>query len=68
MLIYGLQSVLPLLQEEHYQFKLLANEKGVVLFPIEIEHRDAGQHGIRYADNYEGNALAAMVKPGGVAF
>lgn len=68
MEIYDLNLVLPLLESDYYLFKLIANESGVVFLLRTSEHRDAGRAGIRYADNYTGNALAAMVKPGVIEF
>lgn len=68
MNVYGVESIRPLLDGEGYLFKLLANDRGVILFPRSTEHRDATQPGIRYADNSKGNALAAMVKPGRIEF
>ncbi len=66
--VYGLDSVAMLLDQDGYVFKLLANERGVVLFPHTTEHRDATQIGIKYADDSCGDALAAMVKPGRIEF
>ena len=68
MIVYGFESVLPLLENEGYLFKLLANDNGVVLFPHTTEHRDATHPGIKYEDDSKGNALAAMVKPGRIEF
>ncbi len=64
MIIYGFDSISPMLEQDGYQFKMLLNEIGVVLFPCTTEHRDAAHPGIHYADDYKGNALAAMIKPG----
>lgn len=68
MIVYGLDSVANLLEQDGYLFKMLANEVGVVLFPCTTEHRDATQPGIKYDDDSLGNALAAIVKPGRVEF
>lgn len=68
MNVYGFESIAPLLLNEVYLFKLLANDNGVVLFPHTTEHRDATQSGIKFADDYRGNALAAVVKPGRIEF
>ena len=68
MKLIGLDSILTLTTEEHFLFKAIVNESGAVFFPHSQEHRDATQFGIRYADNYEGNALAAMIKPGRIEF
>jgi hypothetical protein len=64
MIVYGLESIASVLDESGYEFKLLANDNGVVLFPRNMQHRDAGQPGIKYDDESRGNALAAMVRPG----
>ena len=68
MRLIGLNIVEALIAEPHYDFKLIANDTGVIFFPRSTEHRNAGQAGIRYADNYTGNALAAIVKPGRIEF
>ncbi len=68
MKIYGFDSVKQLLESDGYLFKLVANDQGAVLFPHTSEHRDVQQPGIHYADDSDGNALAAMVKPGQIEF
>jgi hypothetical protein len=68
MNIYGFDSIAGLLDDTGYLFKLIANERGVVLFPHTTEHRDSAQPGIVYADESRGNALAAMVKPNLIEF
>ena len=64
MKVYGFDSIAHMLENDGFVFKLIANDTGVVLFPHTTEHRDATQIGILYADDSQGNALAAMVKPG----
>jgi hypothetical protein len=68
MIVYGIDSIATLLEQDGYLFKMLANESGVVLFPYTTEHRDATEPGIKYADDSGGNAIAAMVKPGHIEF
>ncbi|MCR9211538.1 MAG: hypothetical protein NXI28_25215 [bacterium] len=68
MNIYDFDLISAQAESEYYQFKLIANEHGVVFFPHTTEHRDAGRPNIKYADNYAGNALAAMVTPGLIEF
>lgn len=68
MKVYGFDSIQLLLESESYVFKLLANDLGAILFPHTTEHRDVQQPGIRYADDSDGNALAAMVVPGRIEF
>ncbi len=46
--------------------KVVLNCKGAIFFPASQEHRDQKAPGISYADDYAGNALAAMVSPGRV--
>lgn len=68
MVVYGFETIESMLNEDGFLFKLLLNDTGVVLFPHTTEHRDATQTGIRYQDDSQGNALAAMVKPGRIEF
>ena len=51
MIVYDFDSIASLLEEDGYLFKMLLNESGVALFPHTIEHRDATQPGIKYADD-----------------
>lgn len=68
MIVYGFDSIAPMLEQHGYLFKMPANDAGVVLFPHSTEHRDATQPGIKYADESRGNALAAMVTPCRIEF
>ena len=68
MIVYGFDSIAPLLEQDSYLFKMLGDDSGVVLFPHTTEHRGATHPGIKYADESGGNALAAMVKPGRIEF
>lgn len=64
MIVYGYDTIAHLLSQDGYLFKMLLNDIGVVLFPHTAEHRDVRLSGISYADDSQGNAMAAMVKPG----
>ncbi|MGD1917195.1 MAG: hypothetical protein ACFCBV_13550 [Phycisphaerales bacterium] len=44
--------------------KLVFNDRGFIAFPTTIQHNTMKAEGISYEDNYAGNALAAMLKPG----
>ena len=68
MKVFGFDSVVAMLEDEGYLFKLIANENAVFLFPHATEHRDAKQPGLSYEDDSAGNALAAMVRPGRIEF
>jgi len=50
--------------QPNFQAKMVFNEHGAIFFPVTREHRDQSGPGIQYADNYKGNALAAMIAPG----
>ena len=68
MQIHDFELVSALTEQDSFQFKLIANEHGVVFLPRTTEHRDATRPNIKYADEYAGNALAAMVTPGAIEF
>ena len=56
----GLDLISQLATQDHYQAKMVFNAHGVIFFPTSQEHRDQSGPNISYADNYKGNALAAM--------
>lgn len=68
MKVFGFESIQPLLDQDGFLFKIVANEVGAILFPHTTEHREMQQPGICYADVSHGNALAAMVVPGRIEF
>lgn len=47
--------------------KLVFNDRGFIAFPTRIQHDTMKAEGISYEDNYAGNAMAAMLKPGMIA-
>jgi hypothetical protein len=62
MIIIG-HDLLPGLADET-RLKMVFNANGAILFPATLEHRGQKASGISYEDDYQGNALAAMVRPG----
>jgi hypothetical protein len=62
MIIIGHDLLLGLADEG--RLKMVFNANGAILFPATLEHRDQKTPGISYEDDYQGNALAAMAKPG----
>lgn len=44
--------------------KLVFNDRGFIAFPTPIQHNTMKAEGISYEDNYAGNAMAAILKPG----
>ena len=64
MHFHGLDLISQLTTHDHYQAKMVFNAHGAIFFPATQEHRDQSGPNISYADNYKGNALAAMISPG----
>ncbi len=64
MLIIGLEHLLAVSEGKTLSAKMVFNSQGAIFFPTAIQHRDMKAPGISYADNYKGNALAAMIAPG----
>ncbi len=60
----GLDFISQLTTQDHFQAKMVFNAHGAIFFPTSQEHRDQSGPNISYADNYKGNALAAMISPG----
>ena len=50
-----------LLNGDRGELKFLLNESGILFFPTTQEHRDTKAPGLRYADDYRGNAVAGIV-------
>lgn len=66
MHLQGLDYITQLVTLPHYSAKMVFNANGAIFFPVAAQHRDQSGPGIRYADDYKGNALAAMLSPGKV--
>lgn len=64
MRIFDLDNILELVTQDHFSAKMVFNGSGAILFSVRKEHRDQSAPGIRYRDNYQGDALAAMLSPG----
>ncbi len=64
MLVVGVEHLLALLEATAFESKVVINEQGAVFGPVSSQHRDLKAEGISYADDYKGNALAAMLGPG----
>ena len=47
-----------------YQFKAVFNERGIILAPGAVQHKDTRVPGIWYDHDHKGNALAAMIYNG----
>ena len=64
MLVVGLDHLLALVNGTTFEAKMVLNERGAVFGPVSTQHRDLWANGIVYADDYKGNAVAAMLGPG----
>ena len=64
MHIQGIEFIQQQVLEPYFQAKMVFNSHGAIFFPVSSEHRDQSGPGIKYQDNYKGNALAAMVSNG----
>lgn len=64
MLILGLEHIQSALAKPHYEAKAVLNQHGIIFFSATRQHRDQKAEGISYEDDYDGNALAAMLYPG----
>ena len=51
------------LVKPHYEAKAVFNQHGIIFLPVNQQHRDRKAENISYEDNYQGNALAAMLYP-----
>ena len=63
MTLYGVEYLARISRRDHYSAKMVFNSTGALFFPVSQEHSHAKADGISYKDNYEGNALAAMIAP-----
>lgn len=64
MRIIGIDHLLGLAEGSIFEGKMVVNEHGAIFGPVSTQHRDLSAEGIAYADDYKGNALAAMLGPG----
>ena len=64
MKVIGLEFLQSQLTEPGIAAKAVFNAKGAIFFPFSQQHRDQQAPGISYADDYQGNALAAMISQG----
>jgi hypothetical protein len=61
MVLIGVEFMLSLVEEDHFSAKMVFNDKGAIFFRVNQQHCYQKAEGISYKDNYEGNALAAML-------
>ncbi len=66
MIELGTETVDALARGEIYHAKLVFNHCGFIAFPTSRQHNTMKAEGISYEDNYVGNAMAAILKPGAI--
>ncbi|MBI1191484.1 MAG: hypothetical protein GC200_12485 [Tepidisphaera sp.] len=49
-----------------FSLKMVFNASGAIFLPVKEQHRDHKAPGISYEDDYKGDAMAAMLKPGAI--
>jgi hypothetical protein len=64
MILEGARVLADVAAEQTPEAKAVFNEHGIIVFPRFVEHRTMKREGISYEDDYAGNALAAMIRPG----
>lgn len=69
MQVFGKESIQSELTNAGYFFKGLLNQNAIALFPAvnggrEVQHSETKVGGLSYEENYKGNALALVIKPG----
>jgi hypothetical protein len=64
MTVEGAQLLADVAAARTPEAKAVFNEHGIIVFPRSVEHRTMKREGISYEDDYAGNALAAMIRPG----
>jgi len=64
MIAIGIELFASVVNERCFEAKAVVNSNGIIVFPQTQQHRDVTAEGISYEDNYVGNALAVMIRPG----
>lgn len=64
MYIRGDDYLRELLERPCFEAKMVFNKYGAIVFPASLQHREQKAEQISYEDDYKGNALAAMLRPG----
>jgi hypothetical protein len=64
MQIFGAELIQTLIGQPNFEAKCVFNESGMGFFAASQQHKSMKFSGVSYEDDYKGNALAAMIKPG----
>ncbi len=62
MTVHGSEHLEAVIAGEVYDAKMVFNDRGAIVFPSKRQHREMKMEGVSYEDDYQGNALAAMVR------
>ena len=63
MKVFGVAEILNAVSQDGYFVKCVVNSNAAVFFPGSVQHRDVKREGVSYEDDYQGNAMAAVIKP-----
>ena len=63
MKVFGVGEIAATVSQDGYFVKCIVNSHAAVFFPGSIQHRDVKREGVSYEDDYQGNAMAAVIKP-----
>jgi len=66
MQLLGVEFLAGVVAQGGFSAKMVFNEHGAIFFPVDRQHRDQKTALVSYEDDYAGNALAAMLKPGAI--
>ncbi len=66
MQLIGVDFLASIVREKSFSAKMVFNSRGAIFFAVDRQHREMSATGIRYEDDYKGNALAAMLAPGSI--
>lgn len=64
MIVINAELLGQLCTRPYFEAKMVFNASGAIVLPVSQQHRDCKAAGISYEDDYRGNALAAMLRPG----
>ena len=64
MIALGLETISSEIEAEGYFIKCIVNSSAAIFFPGSVQHRDVKRSGVSYEDDYQGNAVAATIRPG----
>lgn len=62
MIVQGAEHLEDVMAGRVYDAKMVFNDRGAIVFSAKRQHREMKAEGMSYEDDYQGNALAAMIR------